>query len=85
MTQLTLDCYDKINIPDEERVLYAPEGTTEFVEDVPKYEEEESCFTVRFRSNQFCNQYLMVARTEQDDEDTLDTRDVEQTVKELKQ
>ena len=86
MTQLTLDCFDKIKVPQEERVLFAPDDTDHFVEEAPKFEEEESRFKVRFRPNQFCNQYLMIAQTEQDDEeDDLTTKDAEQNVKELKQ
>lgn len=51
MTQLTLDCFNKIDIPREETVLYAPENTDEFVEEAPQYDEEESKFKVRFRPN----------------------------------
>jgi hypothetical protein len=55
MTQLTLDCFDKINIPKDETVLFAPERAEDFVEEVPQYDQDESRFKVRFRPNQFCN------------------------------
>jgi len=85
MTQLTLDCFDKINIPKDETVLFAPEGTEDFVEEVPQYDQDESRFKVRFRPNQFCNQYLMVAQTEQDEEDEdASHKDADQNIKELK-
>ena len=77
MTHLTLDCFDKIKIPDEERVLLPPKGTEIFVEPVEQFDWDESCFEVKFRPSQFCNQYLMIAHPEQDEDETLDGKDAE--------
>ena len=40
MTHLTLDCFDMINIPSEERFLWKPDGSEDFVEDMSKYDDE---------------------------------------------
>ena len=55
MTQLTLDCFDKIDAPMEETFLYPPSDTDEIVEKPPRHDPEESSFKVIFRPMQFCN------------------------------
>ena len=83
---MAIDCIDKIRVPDEERVLFPPPNTEEWVEDAPQFDEEGRRFRVVFRPNQFCNQYLMVAEAEQDeDEDPAASKDAEQKITELKQ
>ena len=51
MTHLTLDCFDMINIPSEERFLSKPEDAEEYIEEMPKYDNEEESFRVVFRPN----------------------------------
>ena len=85
MAQLAVDCLDKIPIPDEERVLFPPETTEYFLAEAPRYDAEESRFKVRFRPTRFCNQYLMVAQPEQDEDDEMtNSKDAVQNLKELK-
>ena len=80
MTQLTLDCFPYIRAPKAELDLSAPDGTKEFLGEPTYFETEKSFFQFKIREDSFCNQYLLVAETEQEDKGSLLTADPEQTI-----
>eukprot|EP00353_Schmidingerella_taraikaensis_P019270 CAMPEP_0185623126 /NCGR_PEP_ID=MMETSP0436-20130131/59655_1 /TAXON_ID=626734 ORGANISM="Favella taraikaensis, Strain Fe Narragansett Bay" /NCGR_SAMPLE_ID=MMETSP0436 /ASSEMBLY_ACC=CAM_ASM_000390 /LENGTH=104 /DNA_ID=CAMNT_0028265037 /DNA_START=2496 /DNA_END=2810 /DNA_ORIENTATION=- len=75
MTQLTLDCYPFIRSPSDERALQAPQGCAEFVGEASYADAEKSRFEFKLRPNSFCNQYLLLAETDHEENNSLSLTD----------